>query len=95
MGNKTRDLAASVPWANMQAAILANPQRGVGLGLSGASGAVAFIGEETLAVFMVANSLEMTIIGGNTFFFFTAAYAIQTRIIQCAQIVVITGGSVI
>jgi len=60
MGNKMRDLAASVPWANMQAAILANPQRGMGLGLSGASGAVATMPAEESVSWLPAGWSEDT-----------------------------------
>jgi hypothetical protein len=60
MGNKTRDLAASVPWANMQAAILANAQRGTGLGLRGASGAVAAMPAEEAVPWLPAGWTEDT-----------------------------------
>lgn len=60
MGIKMRDLAASVPWANMQAAILANPQRGTGLGLSGASGAVATMPAEESVPWLPAGWSEDT-----------------------------------
>lgn len=44
---KERDLAASVPWANMMAAIQANPKRDTGLGLGGAASAVVAMPTET------------------------------------------------
>jgi len=47
---KDRDLAASVPWANMLAAIQTNPSRDVSLGISGASGATAALPTETPAL---------------------------------------------
>lgn len=58
---KMRDLAASVPWANLQAAILANPQRDVGLGLTGAGGAVAAMPtEDTRVLWLPAGWTEDT-----------------------------------
>lgn len=47
---KERDLAASVPWANMVAAIQANPKRDTSLGLDGAATAVAALPSDSLAL---------------------------------------------
>jgi hypothetical protein len=58
---KLHDLAASVPWANMQAAILTNQHRGVGLGLTGAGGAVAVMPtEDTRVLWLPAGWTEDT-----------------------------------
>lgn len=47
---KERDLAASVPWANMVAAIQANPKRDTSLGLDGAATAVAALPSDSPAL---------------------------------------------
>jgi hypothetical protein len=47
---KDRDLAASVPWASIAAAIQANPKRDISLGIGGAAGAVTALPTETPAL---------------------------------------------